>query len=480
MKARWRSWSLVAAGVAAGLLLCTSRAEAWNFREHMELGREGHAAACQQLAHELSLQDSGEACESATRPEQVRWCLACKVYSPGLYGQAVAIAGDRVGTPEELMSIAGERTATSLSAYAFLALVNTAHFQPHAPRNWRTHHERALELAAGQKGGQQLAQDFAKAFYTSAFADHFLQDAFSAGHAGFNRVSSSAAASKAYHDIWNNSGRLVAAPNGQCWIQYGDNKLHAASVVARESLRRAETASIYDVLATFVTQRRDPARELRPLYFMPKAMSRDPLPESVFVNEGGGAGSPVQSTTFINRLYYAQKDQERACAAATVAIEGMSNAAELSFGIDFWARARVEEQAWTATVDATATHLLESGWLSVEGGLSAGVDRREGQAAFAPGAVGGVLSPPLYLAHGLWRNELGAQAVGLLRFGGGRRADAYGAAFWRTSLEIADKIWRLQVGATYDPVTERVGGMAAIGVEPARWRRVRGGGSLGN
>ena len=188
------------------------------------MGGESYAAACAQVALEQKFDGAKEVCETTTDPVRVRWCLACRVYTPALYGQSVAIAGDHVGSPEALMSIAGQRAATSLTDYAFLALVNTAHFHPDAPRNWRTYHDRALVAAASKHDGGTMAANFEKAFYTSAFADHFLQDAFAAGHAGFSRASSSAGASKAFHDIWNNAGRLVKAPTGRCWLQYGDNK----------------------------------------------------------------------------------------------------------------------------------------------------------------------------------------------------------------------------------------------------------------
>ena len=112
-------------------------ASAWNFREHTEMGEESYAAACAQVAAEQKFDGAKEVCEAATDPVRVRWCLACRVYTPALYGQSVAIAGDKVGTPEALMSIAGQRSATSLADYAFLALVNIAHYHPNAPRNWR-------------------------------------------------------------------------------------------------------------------------------------------------------------------------------------------------------------------------------------------------------------------------------------------------------------------------------------------------------
>ena len=109
-----------------------------------------------------------------------------------------------------------------------------------------------------------IARDFAQVFFMSAFADHFLQDAFSAGHAGFNRPASGAVASKAFHDIWNESGRLVRSPTGRCWLQYGDNKLKYASDTSRGQIDAAEKAAVFDVLSAFVTHTRDAGREVAP------------------------------------------------------------------------------------------------------------------------------------------------------------------------------------------------------------------------
>jgi hypothetical protein len=464
-----------------GLALWAAPAAAWNFAEHRELGRDGYEAACVHVAHDHSIDDQHVACEKATDPKIVRWCLACKAFSPELYGQSVAIAGDHVATPEQLMSVAGERTATDLTAYAFLALVNVEHFHPDSPRHWREYHDRALGFATGQTDGPGLAQDFARAFYTSAFADHFLQDAFAAGHAGFNRVSSSAAASKAFHDIWNGTGRLVKAPSDQCWITFGDNKLHAGS--SKEHVDEAEVASAYDVIAAFVARQRDAARELKPIYFMPSAMNQNALPGAVSATEGRADGSelPLQSTQTINRIFYEQKGKIGACAKETVPIDGMSNPAELSSGIDYWGRTNFDGGGFLVAVDVVGNHLGKQVPLSVEGGLSpVGIDHWGGKTTFAPGALAGVFTPPLYLLHGLWRNELGGQWTARVRVGNGGGWATYGTVALRSSLEVASFIVRVQVGPSWDPRTERVGVAGSLGVELEGLRWVRGGGTLGN
>ena len=134
-----------AAGVVAVSLLTCSRAFAWGFDEHTELGSKGYKAACDQLAHDLNVDvqprpappgAAGGVSDPCVHPKDdtsVRWCLACRAFSPALYGQSVAIAGDHVGSPDELWSPSGQIVATNVVDYTFLALVNVQHFHPAAP-----------------------------------------------------------------------------------------------------------------------------------------------------------------------------------------------------------------------------------------------------------------------------------------------------------------------------------------------------------
>ena len=355
-----------AAGVVAVSLLTCSRAFAWGFDEHTELGSKGYKAACDQLAHDLNVDvqpkpappgAAGGVSDPCVHPKDdtgVRWCLACRAFSPALYGQSVAIAGDHVGSPDELWSPSGQIVATNVVDYTFLALVNVQHFHPAAPRNWRTFHDKALELATKDYPGGPIARDFAQVFYTSAFADHFLQDAFSAGHAGFNRPASGAVASKGFHDIWNQAGRVVKSPTGRCWLQYGDGKLKYATIPARFQIDAAEEASVIDVLTTFITGKRDAGREVRPVYYMPAEITRNPLPEPVWGTRGGesagevmtdifggpkqmaqaqAGGKPKEASKVVNPavIEHIYEDQKRGltdgtCVAEMVPIDGISNA----------------------------------------------------------------------------------------------------------------------------------------------------------
>jgi hypothetical protein len=523
-------------GILLPALLASPRAFGWNFDEHTSLGSKGYQAACDQLASDYSLDvqpksaapgSKGPApadpCISPKDDKTARWCLACRTFSPALYGQSVAIAGDHVGSPEELMSADGQAVAASVVDYTLLALVNVPHFRPAAPRNWRTFHDKALELATQDFPSGPIARDFAAVFYTSAFADHFLQDAFAAGHAGFNRPSSGPVASKAFHDFWNESGRLVRSPTGTCWLQYGDNKLKFATDVARHQIDAAEKAAVVDVLAAFITGRRDAGREVAPVYYMPFETTPNALPgpvwsyhvditveknksevvggqkETVRVTSNrvaqaaqtqqAPAATPapeVKNPKVINDTYddqtrYLSASDARCPTVVMVPIDGISNPALINGGIDFWGVATGDSQLKYGSLDVVYNHR----WFSLmslpvfwEGGLGVGYLRRNGHDGWAPSAVVGALAPPVYLLHELLRNEIGAQVRGYLATGGSPEANGYVAPFFRSSIELATWIVRLQAGPTFDFRTGRVGLIASAGLEVPLFRWITGGGAL--
>jgi hypothetical protein len=72
------------------------------------------------------------------------------------------------------------RMAWNAKAYVELALKNTDHFGWHNISAYLRHHTEALRLAREARG--QENETFRRALYTNAFADHFLTDAFAAGH----------------------------------------------------------------------------------------------------------------------------------------------------------------------------------------------------------------------------------------------------------------------------------------------------------
>jgi hypothetical protein len=120
---------------------------------------------------------------------------------------------------------------------------------------------------------------------------------------------------------------------------------------------------------------------------------------------------------------------------------------------------------------ASANHLFDFP-LAVEGRAALGVSRIGDTLRFAPGAGAAVLTPPLYLVHGLWRNEVGLGADAYYSFN--LRADAVAGAFLRSSLEVSTTIIRAEVGAIWDTRTQDYGVMVGLAFNRNRW--IRGGG----
>lgn len=239
---------VVATVIATYLWLAvSSTAFAWWRREHQAIGNEAYIAACNRLAP-LKDRDAQTA---------QRYDIACAnlQIQALVYGQANAVSGDFVGEAGELTTALGATLVTQRSNYYRLALRNSTHFHPLATREWRVLHRQAVDgaLAASRKVGAAQIEAFEQAFYDSAFGDHFLHDSFCAGHMGFNRSASSAAASKVYHDEWNRRGRLVANRRGETWKTYGDGLLDIPeNKEGRKHVVAAATESAYAVLAAFV------------------------------------------------------------------------------------------------------------------------------------------------------------------------------------------------------------------------------------
>jgi hypothetical protein len=212
-----RSWFVVAVGsLLFGLIARQSLA--WDFDEHKAVCRVAYQHACATMKKKLPA-DSKDA----------RWELACKPERQldVLYGQACALAGDRVTSPEDLNSVLGGIRAANDVYYYVIALTNAEHFQPHSLRHWLNYHARAIDLAKQARALESAAQvlAFESMFFMSAFADHFLSDSFAAGHMGFNRMASSAGAAQAYHDWWNKYGRWLRSADGCEWFAKGDSRL---------------------------------------------------------------------------------------------------------------------------------------------------------------------------------------------------------------------------------------------------------------
>jgi len=254
----------IAARLLAGVVVVswTSAARAWGFAEHEEIGRASYRRACADVIAAAAARRPPSA-GVATRLELV--CGRNLETIAETYGDATAIAGDHLNEPSEFVSQAGAWRFRSPTSYWLLALENSAHFNPMATRSWAEFHRAAVDeaLAGAAAEGLAAVARFQAAFQENAFADHFLQDAFAAGHMGFNRTASSAAAAKSFHDTWNARGRVVGDGNGERWVIFGDGRLdRPENQDGRRHLLEAATLSIRNVVRAFVFGERSPEEEL--------------------------------------------------------------------------------------------------------------------------------------------------------------------------------------------------------------------------
>jgi hypothetical protein len=202
--------------------------------------------------------------------------------SAHVYGQATSLGGDNFPSPEDFFTAAGFGKVWSRVHRALLARVNSAHFHPFAEREWREYHGRAQEHAreAATQSGLEMFTRFERAFFESAYADHALQDGFAAGHMGFNRPASSAAAAYTFHNAWNERGRIVHNRRGDTWTTHGDGLLDdPRNQAGKEHVLDTETHSIYGILATFVLGQRRPDEEIEVIFTWPYTIEAPTNPE---------------------------------------------------------------------------------------------------------------------------------------------------------------------------------------------------------
>ncbi|KUJ09141.1 uncharacterized protein LY89DRAFT_788535 [Mollisia scopiformis] len=106
--------------------------------------------------------------------------------------------------------------------YLLLARINWDHFGSDARIAYNAGHQEAINVALG--GNLELA------YSINAFADHYLEDSFSAGHLRTPRRflhsfgGSDDLCSKYMHDEDNAIGLSVKNPAGEAWIAYGDKR----------------------------------------------------------------------------------------------------------------------------------------------------------------------------------------------------------------------------------------------------------------
>jgi len=242
----------VALALAPALVLVAAPARAWKTVEHQEIGRTAYLAACADLRAAVGARKPPDARVNA-RLDRV--CGANMAVFARLYGDATAIAGDFLGHPSEFLSQTGAWRFSSKKYYYLLALENSAHFNPTSTRSWAEYHQRAVAYAleGGRADGLTVVEQLELAIFENAFADHYLQDSFAAGHMGFNRAASSAAAAKSFHDAWNARGRVVSDRAGDRWVSFGDGRLDdPLNAGAKQHLMQAATLSVRSLLTAFV------------------------------------------------------------------------------------------------------------------------------------------------------------------------------------------------------------------------------------
>ncbi len=257
--------------VLVAAVLCTG----WDYVEHLSLGSESYRKACETLRAEVGA--------SGDKAMRTRLDIACDnlEVAAQLYGQATALAGDRFGKPADFLSTRAGWKAASRKQYYALALGNSTHFHPHAPREWWRYHRQAVAHAieASKSTGFDAVNGLQLAVFEAAFADHFLHDSFSSGHMGFNRAASSVAASLVYHDRWNGRGRVIRDRAGRSWKTYGDGNLDSVgNADGRAHAVRVATLSIEGVLRAFVLGTRDPDYELEIWRSLPFVIDAPELP----------------------------------------------------------------------------------------------------------------------------------------------------------------------------------------------------------
>ncbi|HVT06758.1 MAG TPA: hypothetical protein VHM31_03580 [Polyangia bacterium] len=242
------------------VVVASQPAWGWGSAEHQEIGRAAYWRACTDLAGEIS--------DKGPPGARTRFEIACGSNVQALadtYGDATAIAGDFLSEPSEFLSQAGAWRFSSKKSYLLLALENSAHFNPMAIGSWAEYHDKAIAeaLAGAHSEGLAVVAAYQLAIQESAFADHFLQDSFAAGHMGFNRTASSAAAAKSFHDSWNVRGRVVSDRNGDRWVTFGDGRLdRPENADGRRHVMDAAAASVHGVLRVFVFGERRSEDEL--------------------------------------------------------------------------------------------------------------------------------------------------------------------------------------------------------------------------
>jgi hypothetical protein len=420
----------------------------WAGREHRAIGAESYLAACERLRPQKD-----RAPDTASR-----YGMACgNVESQAfLYGQASAVSGDFLADPGEFLTALGVSVVTQRRNYWALALTNVAHFHPLATREWRAFHKDAVAeaLAAARMSGVEQIEGLEQAFYDSAFGDHFLQDSFAAGHMGFDRGGSSAAAAKHYHDDWNRRGRLVSNRRGAVWTTYGDGRLDLDDNRAgRQHVLAASTESAYAVLAAFVLGMYDPAPDLAVWNEVPFAIED---PEILPTVEKLFGGSPTLARPELLPLVAVKRPafKDGVLGVWSPITLTFNDAGHPSGALVFGGDVRIPGLATRSEV-----------------GAGLGFDRDFAKPRLAVDA--GVVKEVGLSWSGLLSHEIDLGALFLIS----GDLDVTLRLSYRPTIEAGDWLLRLDIGPAFDVDTAEFGLYAGIGL--AKLMNVAGGGMFG-
>ncbi|KAK0641390.1 hypothetical protein B0T16DRAFT_461460 [Cercophora newfieldiana] len=161
--------------------------------------------------------DEVKAVEAAAQPGSK---VTTDAYYDSFYAKYVA----------EMLSALTGFFGTQEKAYLGLSLLNLDHFGADARTAYNAGHTAALRKAASSKAPKALEDAYAM----NAFADHYLQDSFAAGHlrvprrklysGSLGRFSKDICA-HAMHREDNKAGLHVKNPLGEKWVAFGDSQL---------------------------------------------------------------------------------------------------------------------------------------------------------------------------------------------------------------------------------------------------------------
>ncbi len=265
----------------------------WESFEHLDLGDTAAGGPAKLITLTCHDTDFPERADRARWPEKWRKRLKgataaqIRVATKGLtYGEILALSGDAYGaftdrtgkarSTFEALDIAplseiveliplmhGKHTTSAQledatgGRYMRLAKLNIPHFSsvPVGQRNvdvWRAMHRDAIMLAMQARTDPRFEN---RAWGLNAASDHFLTDAFSAGHMRTPRAALLAQGdlgnfeSKILHDLDNTFGVEVTNRRGdKSWIAYGDDHLDAPeNAKNRAYVREAVELSKQDI-----------------------------------------------------------------------------------------------------------------------------------------------------------------------------------------------------------------------------------------